>query len=189
MRAILMTGAVILSCVALSGCDKIMGTGTTQQAEDCHCLRQAAPQPEHLTRLAPPGYPQYAEVRHRYRVRHAHYAYREHRAYHAYESIAQGETFQERSYYSASGTYIDAETGYGSGRAYGMRSYREHGWRRAQQGRGYWIDGYGRAHYISRNAELAAANASNMAVNSQMDHRTWFGYDKDCPEGFGQDGY
>jgi hypothetical protein len=185
MRAILLAGAAALTFVALSGCDQITGNKTAQQVApsvDCHCLRENAPPPEHLARLAPPEYPEYTAPR--YRRYAADYTR------HEYESYAQvSETFVDRSYSSASGTYFDAESGYGSGHAYGAHEYRDHGWQRPPQGRGYWIDGYNRAHFISRKAELAAAVAGNTAVNSEMDHRTWFGYDKDCPEAFGQDGY
>jgi len=172
MRALLVAGVVALVSAGLSGCDWLNGQGSQQQASNCPCLREPAPPAEPLARLAPPALPQAAERRRHFRAHHtAGYA----------NYTEASESFVERSYSSASssafGTYEDDE----------RESVRRV--RREPPGGGVWIDGFNRAHFISRNAELEARNAANMAVNSQRMHRTWFGYDKDCPEAFGDDGY
>jgi len=173
MRAILLAGVLALVSAGLTGCDWFGVQGNRQAANTpCPCPPAPAPQAEPLARLAPPSYAQSTPARHRHRSRDSYTSYAE-----------TTESFEERSYSSASGEYVDAESGYGEDGG----AYRAH--RRGPPGGGYWIDGFNRAHYISRNAELEARNAANMAVNSGRMHSTWLGYDKDCPEAFGQDGY
>lgn len=176
MRAIVLAMAGFGICVGLSACDQVPGPAPQQQAQaapvapPCNCQQP----PEHLTRLS-------------YIPRHD-YGYRHHRRHAQYAGSGYDESYRARgdhgSYTSRSTESVDSYDYVSSSRssryaendsAYGGGGY--HG-----GGNVTWVDGYGRGYFDGAPPTRAASmNGRRMDV--------WHGYDADCPEGYGQDGY
>jgi hypothetical protein len=165
----------LLLGVGLAGCDRT--PAPTQQvaqvappaAPVCNCGEKAAPD-RHLTRLS--YIPRHHTRRHHYEG-----------GYHGSYTSRSEEAVQSYGYVSASRvSYSESSTssgGYDEG--YAREGY-ERGGHRYYRGQIVWVDGYGRGYFAGQHPTVAQGmTGERMSVGH--------GYDADCPEGYGQDGY
>jgi hypothetical protein len=167
----------LLMGVGLAGCDQ--APAPQQQvaqvappapvAPPCNCGDKAVPD-THMTRLS-------YIPRHRYR--HHHYE----GGYHGSYTSRSEEAVQSYGYVSASRvSYSESSSssgGYDEGTA---REGFERGGHRYYRGQIVWVDGYGRGYFAGQHPTVAQTmNGKRMSVGH--------GYDANCPEGYGQDGY
>jgi hypothetical protein len=171
MRIVGLVTVGLLMGLGLAGCGQT--PAPTQQvaqavppAPACNCGDKAAPD-NHLTRLS-------------YIPRHRRH-HREH-GYHGSYTSRSEEAVQSYGYVSASRVSYSKSTysgGYDEGPAH--EGYERDG-HRYYRGKIVWVDGYGRGYFAGQRPTVAQTmNGKRMSVGH--------GYDADCPEGYGQDGY
>jgi hypothetical protein len=168
----------LLLGVGLAGCDQT--PAPTQQvaqaappapaAPPCNCGDKAVPD-THMTRLS--YIPRHHHRRHRYEDGyHGSYTSRSEDAVQSYGYVSASRVSYSESSTSSSGGYDEGSAREGFERS-GHRYYR---------GGIVWVDGYGRGYFAGQRPTVAQTmNGERMSVGH--------GYDADCPEGYGQDGY
>ncbi|MBS0273358.1 MAG: hypothetical protein JSR55_02935 [Proteobacteria bacterium] len=164
----------LLMGVGLAGCDQAPAPqqqvvqAAPPPAPACNCGDKAVPD-THMTRLS---YIPRHHRRHRY----------EGGGYHGSYTARSEEAVQSYGYVSASTvSYSESSEGYAGAGGYAREGYYRGG-RHYYRGGVQWVDGYGRGYFAGRRPTVAQSmTGKRMSVGH--------GYDADCPEGYGQDGY